>query len=67
MADDKGGQRGNNMKRVVITGERRAELVEVPDPKPKEHWVVVKIHAAPVCTEYKHFIAGEEVIVKPWE
>jgi len=55
------------MKRVVITGERRAELVEVPDPKPKEHWVVVKIHAAPVCTEYKHFIAGEEVIVKSWE
>ena len=36
------------MKKVVILGERKAGLVEVPDPQPKEDWVVVKVHAAPI-------------------
>lgn len=46
------------MKQAAIFGERRAGLVEVPDPQPKENWVVVKVHAAPMCTEYKGFVAG---------
>jgi threonine dehydrogenase-like Zn-dependent dehydrogenase len=46
------------MKKAVILGERRAGLVEVPDPQPREDWVVVKVHAAPMCTEYKSFVAG---------
>ena len=48
------------MKKAVILGERRAGLVEVPDPQPKEDWVVVKVHAAPMCTEYKQFVTGTE-------
>lgn len=47
------------MKRVAVTGKRKAELVEALDPEPKEDWVVVKIHAAPMCTEYKAFVTGE--------
>ena len=46
------------MKRAAIVGERQAELVEVPDPQPKDNWVVVKVHAAPMCAEYKAFVAG---------
>ena len=46
------------MKKVVIGGERRAEFAEVPDPQPIEDWAVVKVQAAPMCTEYKSFVAG---------
>ena len=48
------------MKKAVIFGERQAGLVEVPDPQPKEDWAVVKIHAAPMCTEYRAFVAGRK-------
>lgn len=47
------------MKQVAITGERQAVLVDVPEPKPFDNWAVVKVHAAPMCTEYKAFVAGE--------
>ena len=49
------------MKNAVITGPRKAALIDVPDPEPRKDWVVVKIHAAPMCTEYKSFIAGDKV------
>jgi len=49
------------VKKAVILGERKAGLVDVPDPQPKEDWVVVKIHAAPMCAEYKSFVAGRPV------
>ena len=39
-------------------GERQAQVVDVPDPQPKEDWVLVKVHVAPLCTEYKGFVAG---------
>ena len=48
------------MKKVVISGKRTAELVDVPDPSPKENWAVVKVHVAPMCTEYKAYLAGGE-------
>jgi len=48
------------MKKAVILGERKAALVEASDPQPKEDWVVVKVHAAPMCTEYKSFVAGHK-------
>ena len=46
------------MKKAVIVGRCQAGLIEVPDPKPREDWVVVKVHAAPMCTEYKSFAGG---------
>ncbi|MEW6358172.1 MAG: zinc-binding dehydrogenase [Planctomycetota bacterium] len=48
------------MKKAAIVGECKAELVDAPDPKAKEDWVVVKVHAAPMCTEYKAFVAGNK-------
>lgn len=47
------------MKKAVIVGERQATLVDVPEPQPVENWVVVKIHAAPMCAEEKQFVSGE--------
>jgi L-iditol 2-dehydrogenase len=49
------------MKKAIITGERQAAVVEVPDPKPKEDWALVKVHFAPMCTEYKAFVAGRKI------
>jgi len=48
------------MKKAVILGERKAGLIEVADPRPKEDWALVKVHAAPMCTEYRAFEAGRE-------
>lgn len=49
------------MKKAVLPGDRRATLVDVPDPQPKDDWVVVKVEAAPMCAEYKSFVAGDKV------
>lgn len=46
------------MKQVIVEGKHRAAVVEVPDPAAKEDWVVVKVHCAPMCTEYKAFADG---------
>ena len=46
------------MKQAAILAERRAGLVDTPDPVPFDDWVVVKVHAAPMCTEYKSFLSG---------
>ena len=46
------------MKKAVIMGPRQAALKEVQTPKAKENWAVVKVHAAPMCTEYKTFLSG---------
>jgi threonine dehydrogenase-like Zn-dependent dehydrogenase len=46
------------MRKAVITGERQVTFMEVPDPQPRENWAVVKIHAAPMCTEYKSYLSG---------
>lgn len=46
------------MKHVVVNGVRQAALAEAPDLVPVENWVVVKVHAAPMCAEYKTFLAG---------
>jgi L-iditol 2-dehydrogenase len=48
------------MKRFVISGQKQAVLQETPIPEPKEDWVVVKVHAVPLCTEYKGWLAGHE-------
>ena len=46
------------MKKVVITGQRRAEIVEVPTPHAVGEWALVQVKAIPMCTEYKAFVAG---------
>jgi threonine dehydrogenase-like Zn-dependent dehydrogenase len=46
------------MKRVAIVGKRKAGLVEAPTPEPREDWALVKVHAAPMCAEYKSFLKG---------
>ena len=49
------------MKKAVILGERRAGLVDVPDPQPKDDWVLVKVRASALCTEYKSYLVGREL------
>jgi len=36
-------------------GDGKAGLVDKPDPKPIEDFVLVKVRAVPMCTEYKGF------------
>lgn len=47
------------MQRAKITGVRQATVVEVPAPKPKADWVLVKVLSAPMCTEFKGFVSGD--------
>ncbi len=46
------------MKRVAVLGKKRAGIVTGQLPQAKENWVLVKVRAAPMCTEYKAFAAG---------
>jgi L-iditol 2-dehydrogenase len=46
------------MKKVVIEGARRAAIIEVADPEPRQNWVLVEVKAAPMCTEFKGFVNG---------
>lgn len=46
------------MKRAIITGIKTMGLVDVPIPHPKEDWVLVKVRAIPLCTEYKGWLNG---------
>jgi threonine dehydrogenase-like Zn-dependent dehydrogenase len=47
------------MKLAAITGEKKAELVDREKPALKEGWALVKVHAAPMCAEYKSFVHGD--------
>lgn len=49
------------MKQAAVTGNRQAALVDVRDPKPVKNWALVKVHAAPMCTEFKAFESGTAV------
>lgn len=46
------------MKVAAMFGEGKAGLADKPDPKAKEDFVLVKVHSAPLCTEYKGFKRG---------
>ena len=48
------------MKQVAVLGAREATLVEASDLTPVQNWVVVKVHSAPMCAEYKTFVAGDQ-------
>ncbi|MDD9972725.1 MAG: NAD(P)-dependent alcohol dehydrogenase, partial [Candidatus Poribacteria bacterium] len=39
-------------------GDQKGGVVEKPDPRAGGDIAVVKIHAVPMCTEYKGFIHG---------
>lgn len=42
----------------AIVGERQAALIETRTPGAQANWVVVKVHTAPMCAEYKGFLSG---------
>jgi hypothetical protein len=44
------------MQVLSITGERACRLVEKPTLQASGDFVVVKVLAAPLCTEYKAFV-----------
>lgn len=46
------------MLAAAITGKRKSQLVQKPDPSPRGDFVVVKVHSAPMCTEYTAFLDG---------
>ncbi|MCY3834442.1 MAG: zinc-binding dehydrogenase [Chloroflexi bacterium] len=46
------------MKQVTVRGKEQAGIERVATPRAKANWVVVKVQAAPMCTEYKAFAAG---------
>lgn len=46
------------MQVLSITGERTCALAEKPTPRAVGEFVVVKVLAAPLCTEFKAFAAG---------
>jgi len=48
------------MKIAVMLGDRKAGLIDRPDPVAKSDFVVVKVHSAPMCAEYKTFAEGKE-------
>ncbi|MFD0672688.1 zinc-binding dehydrogenase [Cohnella sp. GCM10027633] len=51
------------MLTAAIMGPQRIGLVEREEPElPGEGWAVVKIHAAPMCAEYKAFVQGEPCV-----
>ena len=51
------------MIQATISGERKVEFVELPDPQPQSDWVVVKIRASALCTEYKAYTTGRRVAI----
>jgi L-iditol 2-dehydrogenase len=46
------------MKQAAIIGEKLAVLVDKEKPELREGWALVKVHAAPMCAEYKGFVHG---------
>ena len=48
------------MKVVAITGIRQCALVERPDPVIKDNYVLIRIEAAPMCTEVSAYRNGHE-------
>jgi L-iditol 2-dehydrogenase len=46
------------VRKAVITGPGRAEVVSAPDPRPANDIALVEVRVAPMCGEYKAFVAG---------
>jgi L-iditol 2-dehydrogenase len=50
------------MKTVLIQGRKKVALQEVPVPRAFDNYAVVRIHSAPMCTEYRAYANGETKI-----
>ncbi len=48
------------MKTAAVFGPKQGGVVDAPNPTAGENWVVVKIHTAPMCTEFKTYVSGNE-------
>lgn len=48
------------MQKAVIDGTESASVIDVDVGTPPPGWVKIKIHVAPMCTEFKAFTAGTE-------
>ena len=48
------------MKVAKITGKHECKLADMPDLKAKDDYVVVKIHSAPMCTEFYSYDEGDQ-------
>ncbi len=48
------------MKTAAVFGPKQGGVVDAPNPTAGENWVVVKIHTAPMCTEFKVYSSGGE-------
>ncbi len=51
------------MQKIILQaaaagGHSTVRLIDVPSPQPKENWALVKVLAAPMCTEYKAYKNG---------
>lgn len=46
------------MKQVEVTGLKQAGVRSSETPLVRDNWVLVKVHVAPMCTEFKAFAAG---------
>ncbi|NQX60740.1 zinc-dependent alcohol dehydrogenase [Paenibacillus qinlingensis] len=46
------------MKQAAIIGEKLTSIRDTAEPELREGWALVKIHAAPMCAEYKGFLNG---------
>ncbi len=47
------------MRTAAVLGKCKAGIIEVPNPSAKDDIVVVKVHSAPMCTEYHSFVNGD--------
>jgi L-iditol 2-dehydrogenase len=47
------------MKHVVVTAKSQCGLEEIDEPRVAENYVKIKIHSAPLCTEFHQFLKGD--------
>jgi L-iditol 2-dehydrogenase len=47
-----------SMSTVAISGEQECQIIQIPRPAAKDDFVLVKVLAAPLCTEYSDFADG---------
>lgn len=44
---------------VAITGPRQCAIVERPEPRVRDNYVLIKVHVAPMCTEVQQYKTGQ--------